>query len=1017
MTNDLQNELATVLNELNRRIGCSSYKIIVSANEINHNHGVGIFLHRLFPDTSDIYSIRSFDLYDGDHYFGDHTFCLQQKNSTLHEVMGALQSNLGHINVDAVLLIPYYPADFLIGLALKRLFSCPLCVFIMDDQNIYSDSVDDSLVQQLLDVADLAFGISRPLCEAYQDKYHKQFWFFPPVIENSLIQYHNPQLTSEQHMLEPRGILIGNIWSQRWLDNLRPICRHSEIMVDWYGNPNRNWISFIEAELEQDNIFFRGFLDESDLIDALKKATFAIILTGSSDHPDDRPELMKLSLPSRSCFMTATANIPLLVIGDENSAIARFVQSAGLGVVCSYTQADFAQASKFICLPENQRRFRQNSLSVGKKLAGDGLGQWLWESLSKKLPLDLRFEELWPKDAHRYQSVLVTACEVNLRHGTGALLKRVFPHECDIISVRSKDHYSGDQQWAGQNYCFAELETDRRQMFAHVSSVFQNHPNIKRLFCVPYDSESLLAAIAIKEFYGIPMAIWIMDDQNIIANKIPDALMKEFLAKADVRFATHPELRDAYETKFGLKFWLLPAVVPDRLICKIPGQPSTNDFRQPRGALVGSIWSLQWFNNICFGLENTGIELDWFGNSRYFWLTVSEAELQRKGLYPQGLCPEELLAEKLKSYPFVIVPTGTLDDRDDQPHLSKLSLPGRILFILATANTPVILLGDPSTSAANFVNRFQIGVVCDYTPKALAQAVEFVLEPAVQQKFRENASSLAQRFSDHGIDDWIWKSLETGQAADDRFETLFKRSPIDLVNFIESPVPSVVYKDYVPVYQVMRRLKINHYSPDFIVDVGASHGVWSYTASQVFPEAAFILIDPLTSRYEQATRNYNINSIPKCKLLEVAVSNEPSHRGFQISNDLYGSSLLSPADFRDYETESVLVKTLDQVAEEEGITGRGILKLDVQFAEHLVLEGALHFLDQVDLIFIELSFVRFEEHALVFLQMLNLLDQLGFRYYDETGEWRSPIDGTLLQKEAVLIRRNLLLPPTSRPIQ
>jgi FkbM family methyltransferase len=1017
MTIDLQTQLAAALNDLNKQTGCPSYKIIVSPNEINHSHGVGILLHRLFPDSSDIYSIRSVDLYGGDHYFGDQSFCLHEKNTSLHKALSELQVNLGQIRPSAVLLIPYFPADFLLGLALKRLYNCPLCVFVMDDQNIYSHLVEDDLVQQLLDVSDLCFGISRPLCDAYQLKFHKKFWFFPPVIENKLIQQELPQPSSKQPVADSRGVLIGNIWSQRWLDQLRPLCRQSETKVDWYGNPNRDWIDFEEGDLEADNIYYRGFIEETDLIEALKMASFAIILTGSSDHPHDRPELMKLSLPSRSCFMTATANIPLLVVGDPNSAIARFVNSAGLGVVCSYTQADFALAVRDICSPDNQRRIRRNSLVVGKQLGGDGLGQWLWDSLMQKRPLDRRFEKLWPEETDQSNSVLVTASEINHRHGTGVLLKRVFPDDSDIISVRSKDHYGGDQQWAGQNYCFADLEADRRAIFCHVTSTFQRHTAIRRLFCVPYDTESLLAAIAIKEFYGIPMAIWIMDDQNIVAHKIPDALMKEFLAKSDVRFATHPEMRDAYETKFGLKFWLLPAVVPDRLICKTPGQLLQTQLGQSRGALVGSIWSLQWFNNICGALENSGIELDWFGNSQYFWLTDTELELQQKGLYPQGLCPEGLLAEKLKDYPFVIVPTGTLDDRDDQPQLSKLSLPGRILFILATANTPVILLGDPSTSAASFVKRFQIGVVCDYTPDSLKQAVEFVIDTANQHRLRENAVNVAQRFSDQGVDDWIWQSLAMGQAADDRFESLFQRSPIDLVHFIEPPVPENVYKDYVPVYQVMRRLKINHYRPDFVVDVGASHGIWSHTASQLFPESKFILIDPLINRYEQAARNYYLKNIPIAKFLDLAVSNESGQLSFQVSPDLYGSSLLTPADFREYETVSVSVKTLDQVAQDQKIAGRGILKLDVQCAEHLVLQGASKFLDQVDLIIAELSFVRYDEQALVFLQMLNLLDELGFRYYDETGEWRSPSDGTLLQKEVAFIRSDLLIPPTSRQVQ
>jgi FkbM family methyltransferase len=281
---------------------------------------------------------------------------------------------------------------------------------------------------------------------------------------------------------------------------------------------------------------------------------------------------------------------------------------------------------------------------------------------------------------------------------------------------------------------------------------------------------------------------------------------------------------------------------------------------------------------------------------------------------------------------------------------------------------------------------------------------------------RENAVKVAKAFSDKGIDDWIWQSLADRQAADSRFESVLPRSPIDLVHFIEPPVPSIIYKDYAQVYQVMRRLKGQNYHPDFVVDVGASHGIWSHTASQLFPEAQFILIDPLISRYEQAARNYYIRNIPKAELLEIAVSNQAGLLSFQVSPDLYGSSLLTPADFREYETVTVEVKTLDQVAVEKNLSGRGILKLDVQCAEHIVLEGAKIFLEQVDLVVAELSFIRYDEKALVFLEMLNLLHELGFRYYDETGEWRSQIDGTLLQKEVVFIREDLLVPETSRKI-
>ncbi|AIE73336.1 MULTISPECIES: FkbM family methyltransferase [unclassified Synechocystis] len=611
--------------------------------------------------------------------------------------------------------------------------------------------------------------------------------------------------------------------------------------------------------------------------------------------------------------------------------------------------------------------------------------------------------------------MIITPNEVTYRHGTGALIKRVFPNDAQIISVRSDNHYGGEHSFGLESYYLPQRGWSRKEVFTNIGHIFADH-EVSRIFCVPYYREDVLTAIAIKELFGVPLAIWIMDDQNIRVNNIPDVLMEEFLQKADVRFATHPELRDAYENKFGLKFWILPAVVPHGLIKTEVFQPLEENCQQQRGALLGSIWSQQWFADLCHSTKEAGIQLDWYGNSQYYWLTESDEDLHAKGIYPQGLFPEDKLVEKLKEYPFVVVPTGTMDERDDQPQLSQLSLPGRILFALATANTPIILMGSEKTSAASFINRFQVGVVCDYTPESFGSAVAELLDPQRQRALRQNAVAVAEKFGDYNIDTWIWDSLAQGQAADGRFESLFRRSPIDLVHFIEPPVPSLIYKDYAQVYQVMRRLKVNDYHPDFVMDVGASHGIWSHTASQLFPKARFVLIDPLINRYEQNARNYYLKNIPQAKFLEIAVSDQSGQLSFQVSPDLYGSSLLTPADFRDYETVTVEVKTLDQVAEEENLQGRGILKLDVQCAEHIVLAGAKSFLDQVDLVIAELSYVRYDENALVFLEMLNLLDQLGFRYYDETGEWRSPIDGTLLQKEVVFIRQDLLVPETSRKI-
>lgn len=1008
---ELQKELSLSLHDLNSFADKfqESYDIIVSSNEINENHGVGVLLKRIFPDTSGIVSLRTTNLYDGQQEFGVQNFCLDVRGCSYGEILVKIQNLFIYLKPKRVLVIPYFIEDFFVATAMKSLFQVPVCTYLMDDQNVYVDGVDDEAVQKLLDSSDLILGISLPLCQAYEKKYGQKIWFIPPVVESYLF---TPEIVMPDLM--GRGILIGNIWSQNWLEKLRQLCRESQIKIDWYGNPSRQWLQFQEEELAQDGIFFQGYCPQADLINHLRQAPFALVPTGSSPEEQDRPEFSYLSLPSRIPFIVAAANTPILVVGQKDSAAAKFVQEYNLGSVCDYAAVSFLTEIAKLSTYNYQLKLRQASHQLAKSLKADHFDDWLWRSLEQGKPIDDRFAIF--QNHYICGNAVITPCEVNQQHGTGALVKRIFPDNRQIISIRSADHYGGEQNFGAFSLLLDHRELSRAQVFQSVLQTL-GHNQIESVFCVPYYASDILTAIAIKELFNVPLATYIMDDQNICVQEIPDALMKEFLSKCSVRFATHPELRDAYENKYGYKFWLLPAIVPHRLINSEVAEVSPQRCQEKWGALLGSIWSPQWFQSLLESIQGAGIKLDWYGNSNYYWLKESAAELEKWGLYSQGLYPEEQLGQQLQAYPFVIVPTGTMDERDDRTELSRLSLPGRIIFNLATANTPVILLGSNKTSAANFINRFQIGVVCDYTPESLAAAVDYVLKPENQQIMRENAVKVAAKFSDQGIDQWVWQSLEKEQAADDRFEAILPRSPIDLVHFIEPPVPSIIYKDYAQVYQVMRRLRGQKYQPDFVVDVGASHGIWSHTASQLFPEARFILIDPLISKYEQSARNYYICNIPKAELLEIAISNQAGQLSFQVSPDLYGSSLLTPADFRNYETITVAVKTLDQVATDQQISGRGILKLDVQCAEHIVLEGAKEFIAQVDLVVAELSFIRYDKDALVFNEMLNLLDQLGFRYYDETGEWRSPIDGTLLQKEVVFIRQDLLVPETSRKIE
>jgi len=240
---ELQKELSLSLQDLNSFADKfqESYDIIVSANEINENHGVGVLLKRIFPDTGRIVSLRTTNLYGGEHHFGVQNFCLDVRGCSYGEILVKIQNLFVYLKPKRVLVIPYFVEDFYVATAIKSLFQVPVCTYLMDDQNVYVNAVEDEAVQKLLDSSDLILGISLPLCQAYEKKYRQKIWFIPPLVESYLFP---PEIVMPNLM--GRGILIGNIWSQNWLEKLRQLCRESQIKIDWYGNPNRQWLQFQE---------------------------------------------------------------------------------------------------------------------------------------------------------------------------------------------------------------------------------------------------------------------------------------------------------------------------------------------------------------------------------------------------------------------------------------------------------------------------------------------------------------------------------------------------------------------------------------------------------------------------------------------------------------------------------------------------------------------------------------------------------------------------------------------------
>lgn len=370
--------------------------VIVTPNEANQRHGIGIIVERFFGGFSNTLSLRSQDSFGGEQSFGTHRFQLSHTGLARWESYDQLLNLLNGSTVRRIVCIPFFADDLVTSICLKEMFNAQLCVYVMDDNNIGAHGISDALFAEALSKAKLRLGISPEIRDAYAAKYEVPFHVLPPLVEREHV-LSNP-MVPEAAITERRpGALIGNVWSQKWLDRLRHTVRGSGVKLHWYGNINASWLNYSPEELAADGITTIGFLPEEDLIDRLRWHPFALIPSGSLDDHDDRPELARLSLPSRIPYLAAVANLPLIVLGHPETAAGHFVNRFRIGIVSPYDPGALRETAARICHLEEQWLFRRNAAEKGSALVLDQPGQWLWDSLARGAPIDDRFERLMPR--------------------------------------------------------------------------------------------------------------------------------------------------------------------------------------------------------------------------------------------------------------------------------------------------------------------------------------------------------------------------------------------------------------------------------------------------------------------------------------------------------------------------------------------------------------------------------------------------------------------------------------------
>jgi hypothetical protein len=367
----------------------------------------------------------------------------------------------------------------------------------------------------------------------------------------------------------------------------------------------------------------------------------------------------------------------------------------------------------------------------------------------------------------RNATLVVAPAELCSRHGVGVLLLKIFADEPALVALYSRRLFDGRS--AGD--VALHLPYPDESARPRLAGVLEPH-QIRRIFCVPHVPDDARTAIAASELTGAPLVTYVLDDQNLFIDGIPDALMRDLIERSALCLAGSSVLQAGYEAKFGRPFGLLPPVNESRLFAS-PDLPAPNN-QPPRGVIIGNVWSARVLEELRLLIRTAGLPVEWFGNAGAPFIEIDPAELRADGIELHPNLADEPLVERLRGFDYGIMPSGRLDEDPELDWLFRASLPSRLIYMLTSAHLPLVVLGDPETTAAEFVTGQGLGVTCDYEPAAFTAAVRQVTDPVAGGEIRERAARLSPSFASEPVAEWVWRSAEAGRPVDDRYAALAK---------------------------------------------------------------------------------------------------------------------------------------------------------------------------------------------------------------------------------------------------
>jgi len=172
-----------------------------------------------------------------------------------------------------------------------------------------------------------------------------------------------------------------------------------------------------------------------------------------------------------------------------------------------------------------------------------------------------------------------------------------------------------------------------------------------------------------------------------------------------------------------------------------------------------------------------------------------------------------------------------------------------------------------------------------------------------------------------------------------------------------------------------------------LIDVGANSGQFSLLARFLHPAVKIIAFEPLNRPAQRFQRLFSSDALTTLHQLAIGAQNTTT-AGMNVAGRDDSSSLLPITAEQErfapgtaaVGVEQVTIRRLDEVVSAANITRPSMLKLDVQGYELSALRSCGALLDQMDYVYVEVSFVVLYQGQALADEIVQFLFSSGFSF-------------------------------------